>query len=428
VCHAYNYELTDGNRVLIGIGFANGEISLHDPVRKTFSGHMNTKSGVEESRVTTLVWYPRAKGVLVSGHGNGAVYLWDMDRKVEAPLARAAGPADAVFAAAKQKGARANPMARWTLGETAVTAMAFSKTGMHLATTSRDGLVRVIAFEAEVLVVAFRSYFGAVLCVDWSPDDRFLIAGGEDDLLTLYSLDRRCAVARFVGHQSWVASAKFDYWTTGGPLLCFGSVGQDCRLLFWEFNLSDFRPLPSSSSSSSSLAPTSGPISPPPAAAASATGSRGKGGAAPSAIQAVAPSFYGPLEPCTPVIVPAPSRSRLPAVAPLASHTVDMDILSDLVFLEHAAVVAASCGSIKIWARPQQGPLWNLVDMESLIGPSGDHNNPDDPEHVQLAMTTPSKPQQDYNPSMFTPSPLRRILDEGKKARRRTPAEDEEYS
>lgn len=393
-------------------------------MRKTFSGHLNAKSCVEESRVTSIVWCPRSKGLLVSGHGNGSVYLWDMDRKVEAPLARAAGPADAVFASARQKGARANPMARWTLGETAVTAMAFSKTGLHLATTSRDGLLRVIAFEAEVLIVAFRSYFGAVLCVDWSPDDRFLIAGGEDDLLTLYSLDRRCAVARFVGHQSWVASAKFDYWATGGPLLCFGSVGQDCRLLFWEFNLSDFRPLPSGPPAG----PGSGPIAPAPGTAAAVI--KGKGGA-PSAIQAVAPSHYGPLEPCVPVVVPAPSRSRLPAVAPLASHTVDMDILSDIMFLEHSAVVAASCGSVKIWARPHQGPLWNLVDMESLVGPSsGRAEDADDPDHVQLAITTPSKPHhRDHSgPSMFTPSPLRRILEEGKRSRRPKPADDEDYS
>jgi WD40 repeat protein len=31
-----------------------------------------------------------------------------------------------------------------------------------------------------------RSYFGGLLCVCWSPDGKYIVAGGEDDLVTVY--------------------------------------------------------------------------------------------------------------------------------------------------------------------------------------------------------------------------------------------------
>ena len=55
-----------------------------------------------------------------------------------------------------------------------------------------------------------RSYFGSFLCVCWSVDRKYIAAGGEDDLVTVYSVDDNCVVTRCEGHGSWVNAVSFD--------------------------------------------------------------------------------------------------------------------------------------------------------------------------------------------------------------------------
>jgi len=64
------------------------------------------------------------------------------------------------------------------------------------------------------LVGIARSYFGGFLCVCWSPDGKYIVVGGEDDLVTVYSFAERRVVARGQGHRSWVSVVAFDPYTT----------------------------------------------------------------------------------------------------------------------------------------------------------------------------------------------------------------------
>lgn len=59
-----------------------------------------------------------------------------------------------------------------------------------------------------------RSYFAGLLCVDWSPDSRFVVVGGQDDLITVWSMQYRSVICRGEGHRSWVSTVRFD------PYLC----------------------------------------------------------------------------------------------------------------------------------------------------------------------------------------------------------------
>ena len=62
-----------------------------------------------------------------------------------------------------------------------------------------------------------RSYFGGVLCLCWSPDGCYVVTGGEDDLVTVWSFHHKRVVARGVGHQSYVSAVAFDPYTTVLP-------------------------------------------------------------------------------------------------------------------------------------------------------------------------------------------------------------------
>lgn len=78
---------------------------------------------------------------------------------------------------------------------------------------------------------SMRSYFGGLLCVSWSPDSRLLCMGGQDDLVTVWSVQHRSVVCRGQGHKSWVSVVTFDpHLCAGGDqccLQCCGDMGLD---------------------------------------------------------------------------------------------------------------------------------------------------------------------------------------------------------
>lgn len=79
---------------------------------------------------------------------------------------------------------------------------------------SQDGFLRVFNYDKMDLIGVARSYFGGFLCVCWSPDGKYIVVGGEDDLVTVWSLNERRVVARGQGHRSWVSVVAFDPFTS----------------------------------------------------------------------------------------------------------------------------------------------------------------------------------------------------------------------
>lgn len=45
-------------------------------------------------------------------------------------------------------------------------------------------------------------------------------------------------VARCEGHKSWVTDVAFDRWRCDDQTYRFGSVGEDCDLILWDFSFS----------------------------------------------------------------------------------------------------------------------------------------------------------------------------------------------
>lgn len=75
------------------------------------------------------------------------------------------------------------------------------------------------------------------MCVCWSPDGRYIVSGGQDDLISIWSLEDSMLVARCQGHSSWVTAVQFDPWRCDERNYRFGSVGEDCKMLFWDFSV-----------------------------------------------------------------------------------------------------------------------------------------------------------------------------------------------
>lgn len=71
----------------------------------------------------------------------------------------------------------------------------------------------------------------------WSPDGKYVVTGGQDDLISIWCASEKRLIARAQGHQSWVTSVAFDLWRCDEKNYRFGSVGEDCRLCLWDFNV-----------------------------------------------------------------------------------------------------------------------------------------------------------------------------------------------
>ena len=74
----------------------------------------------------------------------------------------------------------------------------------------QDGFLKVFNFDHFEFISQVKSYFGGFLCVCWSPDGKYIVLGGEDDLVTVYSFLENRVVCRGRGHSSWVNVVAFD--------------------------------------------------------------------------------------------------------------------------------------------------------------------------------------------------------------------------
>lgn len=83
----------------------------------------------------------------------------------------------------------------------------------------------------------FHSYYGGLISVCWSPDGKYVLTGGQDDLISIWHVPGSALIARCQGHRSWVTSVAFDPWRCDDKNYRFGSVGEDRRLCLWDFSV-----------------------------------------------------------------------------------------------------------------------------------------------------------------------------------------------
>ena len=69
------------------------------------------------------------------------------------------------------------------------------------------------------LVFPFRSYFGGLQSLGWSPDGKYIVTGGEDDLVTVFSVYEKRVVCRGQGHRSWISQVLLKVFETLTRLL-----------------------------------------------------------------------------------------------------------------------------------------------------------------------------------------------------------------
>ena len=160
---------------------------------------------------------PGSETQFVATHRSGRLYVWTTDyihRSSITPTFHVSKQLkDTTIHVCKPK-KESSLIFRWDIGHGSIEHFDFSPDTDHMAVASQDGFLRVYNFKTQELYGRMRSYYGGFLCVCWSLDGKYVVTGGEDDLISVWSFEDRQVLARGQGHKSYVNKVAFDPHTS----------------------------------------------------------------------------------------------------------------------------------------------------------------------------------------------------------------------
>lgn len=246
-CHDFNRTAASEGSICLLVGFSQGQvqsIDLSGGEDKEICKEFNVDRLVDKTRVTCVRWLPSSNSVFLVSHASGHLYIYDENLQCgpTAPVYQVHKQSDGVeIYTCKCKTPR-NPVYKWCIGAScgnsypsnhsgsstslnssnnesfSLNEFVFSPCSKYLACASQDGFLRVYCYDTMEQIGRARSYYGGLSCVCWSPDGRYIVTGGEDDLITVWSFIERRVVARGMGHKSWVSVVAFDSYYSGYDL------------------------------------------------------------------------------------------------------------------------------------------------------------------------------------------------------------------
>jgi WD40 repeat protein len=241
VCQAFNPSASDADDIEMAIGFRNGSLfvikpfAISNPNPDNVSGmSFNLDHG---SAVTCIKWRPCTTKTFASSHEDGYLLFFDrwsnstcQDDKVSSPRDQEKIDPDQNPLPLK----RDSPVLRWKVSSSGITDFDFSSDGNLAVTAHRDGRAFVLDLHNRERKACLNSFYGGFTTVSWSPDDKFIVLGGEDDLISVWNVESKKLIARGSGHRCWISRASFHPLVTNGEYRIF-SVGEDTRLAIWKF-------------------------------------------------------------------------------------------------------------------------------------------------------------------------------------------------
>lgn len=251
LCHDINQITKGPNHLDIIIGFSTGDMIWYEPMSQKYA-RINKNGVINATAVSDIRWLPNSENLFLAAHMDGSLVVYDKEKEdaVFVPE-EVTSPSDdglsdgekklkallTIKKSVQSRNQKTNPVSYWQVSRSKVNAFEFSPDRRHLAVVSEDGSFRIMDFLREKLLHHYMSYYGGMMCVCWSPDGRYIVTGGQDDLVSIWSLEDSMLVARCQGHNSWVTAVQFDPWRCDERNYRIGSVGEDCRLLLWDFSV-----------------------------------------------------------------------------------------------------------------------------------------------------------------------------------------------
>ncbi|KAI9314622.1 WD40-repeat-containing domain protein [Dichotomocladium elegans] len=377
-CHDTNITTACGDYMDVVIGFTTGDCMWYDPISSKYT-RLNKGGIMNSSCATAIKWIPGSEELFMVSFNDGAMLILDKERDDQQymPPPPVSWAEQQFHATKPRKSGKYNPVSHWKVSDKGITSFEFSPDGSHVGVVSSDGTLRVIDYRNERLCDVFTAYFGKINCIAWSPDGRYLLTGGQDDLVTIWSVMESRIVARCQGHKSWVTAVAFDPWRCDDHVYRFGSVGEDCKLILWDFSFGalhrpkhkmrmSFPPrspkevvtLPGSSQQPTTAPPvvtTDGRKHMTAFSRFKRRSSRGVAAFGNGAVDDDDSDLYHPEEALhsrLATVHPILNKDQVPFLQPIVVQAVHPDPCSSLTFRKDAIVTADRRGRIRTWARP----------------------------------------------------------------------------
>lgn len=247
------------------IGFVSGDILWVNPIKQKYC-RWNKNGRLKSSPVTSLEW-SKCGSFAIAGFADGDVMIFDRNLEDEEKYGtitknpvfkdrymrayRMLSPQDeddSLKDDELSKTKKHNPIAHYKLSKKAIVDMTTHPEYHNIvAMACDDGFVRIFDLLKERLTDLQESYFSGFLSVSFTGDGKYLLAGGEDDLASIYEFQGSSVlstsktglikqVARLQGSESWIRDISVDsHRSISGILYRVGSAGDDGAIRFYEF-------------------------------------------------------------------------------------------------------------------------------------------------------------------------------------------------
>ncbi|KAI8905959.1 WD40-repeat-containing domain protein [Gorgonomyces haynaldii] len=309
-CHDIN-PLLEGMESIIGTN--TGDLLYYSPLSGKYQ-RFNRSGSIHKYGVTCVKWIPGSENMFCAGFEDGSMLVFDKemeDQVVPVPTA-----SEEFLVSKPPKNTKHNPRSYWKISSKPLTCITFAPDSIHCAITSMDGHLRVIDYDRDILMDVYKNYFGGLLCAAWSPDGRFIVAGGQDDLISIWAFKGRL-VAWCQGHMSWVTSISFDNGRCSDGTYRLVSVGEDTRICFWDFSLSGLH------------------------RKRHVNGTLGRGRSRMDMENKPYPVYHDP-----------PLKAQVPVIEALICRKIHSSPLSQVLVVADAIVTADRIGNVCVWTKP----------------------------------------------------------------------------
>lgn len=239
LCHHINPATKSATHIDLILGFNTGDVIWYEPFSQKYT-RLNKNGVINSSPIVDIQWLPNKDNLFLAAHADGTLIVYDKEKEDAEFVSESLRTDDRsmqILKSVQSPNQKTNPVAAWVVNHSRPHKLAFSPDGQHLAVVSDDGTLTILDYIGERVLDIYRSFYGALLAVAWSPDGRYVLTGGQDDLVSIWSFAEQALIARCIGHESWIRDVKFDPWRCDDRNYRFGSVGEDCRLLLWDFSV-----------------------------------------------------------------------------------------------------------------------------------------------------------------------------------------------
>ncbi|KAL9000613.1 MAG: hypothetical protein Q9188_005647 [Gyalolechia gomerana] len=201
LCHDINQFTKGPNHLDIIMGASTADIMWFEAFSQKYA-RINKNAVINSSPIYQIRWLPGSDNLFLAAHMDGTLIVYDKERDDAAFVPEENSPLISlskfsnsnyrplhVNKSLNSRNQKSNPVASWKISNHRINDFAFSPDSRHLAVVTEDGYLQIIDYLNEQLTDIYPSYYGGFICVCWSPDGKYILAGGQDDLDIIHGVD-----------------------------------------------------------------------------------------------------------------------------------------------------------------------------------------------------------------------------------------------